>query len=585
MLLTPKEHAPRARCDSCGSPEVFSVCHHCGKCLCREHSPPAVNAAGRPVSRELHGLGLDGGQAGVYHCAEHHHVVKGGLLVLVLAGVCIAVVGAIVTIADLIAGLTLLLLGAGIAVGSYLAHRRRIAAAQAVMPPLPVVPSLDSVRVLETLRGEVRLGADGKYVSTPPLAEGVVEVVMTLNKPDRERLRTYRGRYGLAEEDPVEFSAGFAVLKGEAGFTFARGHADDPGILPGSTSLCFRGEAHGHPLFRTGRRRSERQWTVRLPYGLQGARAPGSAPIWIVPSLAPGSDKRTLKVDLHWVAPDEERPEEGPGNPTFLGFEVIKLVVPKAWGNVEMVSPPNALISQPETGFTRTIEWRLLPPARQESPKTNTLTIRFEKPVRKQDTLSGHLRGSFQGTHSGVTDVRMYWPTGGSWAEQRKASVTTQAEVDFELSLNSVRYQAVRVVPDGARDIGRPSADTIPGVIPDHRTVIALTNELSSSDYYVKQVTENPPRGGGRAGLVNRLWDIAGRRYEGVFPIDFHITIKGEEEYQRGDFHPNAGNTVARLTVRGSYVNQEMETQVESVWDALHEIVVTGLEEPDEFSA
>lgn len=584
MLLTPQEHAPQARCDNCGSPDIFSVCHHCGKSLCEKHSSRAVNAAGVPVSRELHGLGLADGPAGVYHCEEHHHVVKGGLWVLVLSGAAAAVIGGIVAIADLPAGLTLLILGVGIAAGSYVAHRRRHATARAVMPPLPVLPSLDSVKVLEKLRGEVRLGEDGEYVSTPRSADGVVEVVMTLSNSDRERLRDYQGKYGLAADDPVEFSAGFAVLKGEAGVTFARGPGEDDGILPGGTGLSFRGAARGHPLFSTAERRSARQWTVRLPYRLQGARAPRSVPLWIVPSLVPGSDRRTLQLDLAWVALDEDQPEEERRQLTFLRFDVIKLIVPTAWGNVETVSPANALTSHSGTGYTRTIEWKLVPPATQDGPGRNTLRIRFEKPVREQDTLGGYLRGSFKGTHSGITDVRMYWPSGGRWREQRKASVTTQAQVDFELSLKSVRYQDVRLVPDGARDQSRPVADRFPGVIPDHRTVIALTNELSSSDYYVKRVTENPPRGGGRAGLVNRLWDIAGRRYEGVFPIDFHITIKGEEEYQRGDFRPAAGNAVARLTVRGSHVNPEMEAQVETAWEALHKIVIDGLRAPEDFT-
>jgi hypothetical protein len=552
--------------------------------MCKKHSSRAVNAAGVPVSKELHGLGLEDGQAGVYHCEEHHHVVKGGLWVLILSGVGAAVVGGIVAIADLFAGLTLLLLGVGIAVLSYVIHRRRQSTARAIMPPLPVLPSLDSVKVLESLRGEVRLGEDGAYVSTPQSAEGVAEVVMTLNNSDRERLRAYRDKYGLTEHDPVQFSAGFAVLKGEAGIIFARGHGEDDGLLPGGTGLWFRGETRGHPLFSTSERRSERQWAVRLPYQLQGLRSPRRVPLWIVPSLVPGSDRRTLLLDLTWVAVDEDQSEEERRHLTFLRFDVIKLIVPTAWGNVEAVSPPNALISHSETGFTRTIEWKLVLPAKQEGLGRNTLRIRFEKPVREQDTLCGHLRGSFKGAHSGITDVRMYWPSGGCWMKQRKASVTTQAQVDFELSLQSVRYQDIRVVPDGARDLGRPVADRFPGVIPDHRMVIALANELSSSDYYVKRITENPPRGGGRAGLVNRLWDIAGRRYEGVFPIDFHITIKGEEEYQRGEFRPATGNAVARLTVRGSHVNPEMEAQVETVWEALHKIVTTNLRAPEDFS-
>ena len=757
MLLALDEHAPEARCDNCGSPEVASICHHCGKCLCEKHTPQAVKGRlGRPVSRELDGLGLDNSQAAVYHCGEHRHVVKGGLMAVILAGAGVAVIGVIVLLvglrtyaslrawalnglrvgasllgrahaslqagttllnrahaslrasasprsvasrrayasllsrvhaslragtslparahaslragtspqadasllsrayarlhtgsallaradaslrtsarlragtsprayasllsrvhaslragtsllarahvrlragtgllaradadaslrtgAVLRAGLVLLVLGAVVAVVFALAQRRRKATARAVRPLLQVLPSVHAVKVTETLRGEVRLLADGRYENPVLSSGGAVELVLMLNKSDEDRLDTYRARYGLTEDDPVGFSAGFAVFTGEAGLIFDREHAaadsfmDENTILPGSTGLSFRGEVAGHPLFSTGRRSAGR-WTIRLPYELQRARALDRVPLWIVPSLAEGSDRRTLRLDLRWVPLDAERPEDERRNLRFLRFDVIELVVPKAWGNVEVVSPGNARISNPETGFTRTISWKLPFPERNKSAGYDTFSIRFEKPIGKEDTVRGSLRASFRGTLAGITGVHMYWPAGGE-RPQPKTSITLQAEVDFELSLSSVRYQAVRLIPDGD---GQLLGEPFPGVFPDHRTVIALTDELSQSDYYIKQVTENPPRGGGRATLVNRVWDISGRHYKGVFPIDFHITITGEEENHGGDFQPSAGNAYARLTVRGAYVNQEMRDDVENVWAALHKIVAARL--------
>jgi hypothetical protein len=758
MLLAFDEHAPQARCDNCGSPQVASICHHCGKSLCEKHTPPAVKRrSGRPVSRELIGLGLDNSQAAVYHCSEHGHVVKGGLMAVILTGTGVAVIGAIVLLAglrayaslharalaglrsgasllsrayaslragttllsrahaslragaslrssasprayasllgrahaslragttllsrahaslragaspqayasllsrayaslhagtDLLAradaslrtspalragtspraytsllsrahaslrvgttllsrahaslrvgtsllaradadaslrtgaalraGLVLLVLGAGVAVVSALARRRRKAKARAVRPLLQVLPSVHAVKVTETLRGEVNLLADGRCESPVLSSGGVVELVLTLNKSDQDRLDTYRARYGLTEDDPVEFSAGFAVFAGDAGLIFDREHAptdsfmDANAVLPGSTGLSFRGEVAGHPLFSTGPGRSTGRWMIRLPYDLQRARALDRVPLWIVPSLAEGSDRRTLHLDLRWVPLDAERPEEERRDLRFLRFDAIELVVPKVWGNVEVVSPANARISNPETAFTRTINWKLPSPERNEHAGYDTLSLRFEKPIGKDDTVRGSLRASFRGTLAGITGVHMYWPAGGE-RPQPKASVTLQAEVDFELSLSSVRYQAVRLVPDGdSQLLGEP----FPGVFPDHRTVIALTDELSQSDYYIKQITENPPHGGGRATLVNRVWDISGRHYKGVFPIDFHITITGEEENHGGDFQPSAGNAYARLTVRGAYVDQEMRDDVENVWAALHKIVASRL--------
>lgn len=585
MRLNLKEHAPQARCHRCGSPELVSTCHHCGTYICEEHSPRVVNVSGRPVSREYDGMGLDGELSAAYHCTEHHHVVKSGLLplILALAGLAVIVAGALAVIANLYAGLAVAAAGAVAAVWSYLVRRRRNAAARAFMPPLPVMPSLDSVAVGEQLQGRVTLGDDGTYDSTAQPVEGTVEVAMTLNKSDRDRLSAYRARYSLAEDDPVEFSAGMAVLEGEVGATFANGHEQAKWLLPDGRALAFRGEVSGHPLFSTGRGRSAGQWTARLPYRLQDELEPDRVPIWLVPSLVPGSDMRMLRVDLNWMALDEEQPERPRTHLKLTRFDVIELAVPTAWGNVETVSP-SALVSNPETGFTRTIEWRLLSPAVKEDAESTTLTIRFQKPISQKDKLSGRLRATFKGTLSGITGVGMYWPTGASWLPQPKPSITMDAQVDFELSLNSVRYQAVRVVPDGEKDLDRPGVKDWPEVIPDHCTVAALTDELGNAGYYIKRVTENPPRGGGRANLVNRAWDIAGRRYDGVFPIDFHITITGEEEYQDGAFEPNAGRTRIGLTVRGAYVDPDMEQTVADAWDELHERVAANLESQERFN-
>jgi hypothetical protein len=81
-------------------------------------------------------------------------------------------------------------------------------------------------------------------------------------------------------------------------------------------------------------------------------------------------------------------------------------------------------------------------------------------------------------------------------------------------------------------------------------------------------VIENPPRSGGRANLVQRYWDIAGRRYVGVYPIDFHVVLIGEEVH-RGGIRPENGTTKVRIVVKGAYTNAEMSERVEEEWKAL----------------
>jgi hypothetical protein len=103
----------------------------------------------------------------------------------------------------------------------------------------------------------------------------------------------------------------------------------------------------------------------------------------------------------------------------------------------------------------------------------------------------------------------------------------------------------------------------------------------------VKRVIENPPSGGRRANLVNRFWDIAGYYYDRVFPIDFHVIVTGEEEYQSG-IRAHAGSAKAQILVQGSYVESDvvnrdgqgdpdMKGQIERRWEALSELVAKTL--------
>ena len=277
----------------------------------------------------------------MYHCEEHAHVVKGRLSSLIWSGAGLSVVGVIVLFLDLLPGLVLLLVGAALAGIAYRADKARDEAARAARSPLPLVPQLDTVSVVETLHGEVRLGDDG-YASKAGRVDGQIDLTATLAKAGRDRLALYRDKYRLPDDEPVEFSAGFAVIEGEAGLIFPP--AEEMVPVDG-TCISFHGYPPGHPLFSSVPGRPEGEWKFSLRYDLMPGRAPESIPLWIVPSLVPASDQRTLEIDLHWELLGEEGREFG-----LERFDLIELKVPPEWGNVESTSPGDALTSRPAPG-------------------------------------------------------------------------------------------------------------------------------------------------------------------------------------------------------------------------------------------
>ncbi len=582
------DRAPRVRCYECGSDRIFSVCHHCQKPMCEEHSPLAYREAGklvqapsgssdeaRPASREFAGLKLGGTKEAVYHCENHAHIVRGGLIGLIGIGAGLAVLGLIVLFFAVLPGLVLLLIGAGTAGAAFSVHRLRESAASATRLPLPLVPHVNTVDVVEQLSGNVRL-ENGKYTSTAEAVAGEIKVNMSAND-GRRLLQLYRKKYRLPESDPVKFTAGFMMLEGEAGLEFLPGQR---AVLDDRTGVLLGGDsADGHDLFPAVPGNTQGEWTLEVGYKLQDDRTPESIPLFIVPSLVPGSDRRTLEIDLHWNRLGAE------GRQLDLQlFDRIELEVPSGWGNVESFSPGRMEIAR--SGGRRVIQWQRLRPGDGDSRtvaqggKSLILKIRFERPIteepepqgngtgesrlpgdgeNKKLTLSGMLEATFGGTLSGLTGVGVYLPGGGR-SHQPETQPETKVTVAFDISLRALRYQEDRVIPDennaDDREKARNKVDDFLGVIPDYRTVAELTNAISADNYYVKSVVEHPPyRDDGRPNVVNHVWDIAGRRYDGVFPINFDINLRGEEVGQ-GASSTFSGKTTAQVTVKGAYAKR-----------------------------
>ena len=557
--------------------------------MCGAHSPLAFRVAGKPerqpgpaarlASKEFGGLGVDINRAAVYHCEEHAHVV-GGRSGLLVAGVVLAVLGVIILLFAFLPGLLLLLAGMAAAVIAIVRSRN---APTVEAPPLPTFPHVRAVNVIERLTGTVSLTESG-YTSSANDVAGVITVAMA-HSDWQEPLRLYRKKHRLPADAPVKFEAGFAMLQGPSGLRFANGQ---PAALEDGSGLWFRGNSTDHDLFTAVPGRREGDWNPSVSYGLQEARKPEGIPLWIVPSLVPGSDQRALQIDLYW----SPLGADGRG-PDLELFDLIKLKVPASWGSMEGASPANAVTTAPAPGVAfREIDWQQLYPSDDEDSRnepagarrgnSRTLTIEFEEPITRDPALSGRVVATFNGTLSGLDGIGLYLPGGG---RDRKLQITprTQVTVDFTISLDAVRYQDDRVVPDENKvaDKDRRRVTEFAGVVPDHGVVSELTNVISGEDYYVKSVIEHPPFvDDSRAYVLNHVWDIAGRYYEGVFPIDFSINLRGEEVAQEssGIF---SGKTVAEVTVKGSYArggnaDGALLGMIEKKWDALNDMV-TGI--------
>lgn len=580
MPLTLEARAPRARCEECGSPDIKVLCHHCGRGLCDTHVPRALDRAGKALSAEFAGLGLE--RSGVYHCPNCEHMVRHGLVQVIVVGMALAAVGFLTMFVNAVLGLLVLLAGSALAAINYLAHRRRQRLATAVRPPLAVLPSVNLLEVHEVLHGTLVLDEDGQYNSSVRPVAGSIRIDMSSSRPDWDRLDLYRKRFCLDPAGEIYFSAGFALLRGQVRTRF-HGEGFYRTIIP------LVGTVRGHPLFTPTGTQGPGQWSTAWDYDLGADHRVGQVPVWLTPSLVPGQDQRSLDLDLQWT-----KFGAGKAGLEIDRIEQLRVGVPVSWGNIEWPSKSVVAAIEDDTDdpneTVRMIECnRLTLTAEERHDRRVCLTIRFENRIELTDSIRGDFDVWFKGGLSGVTDVDIHHPLG----ERRKLrdierSVRTAVRVRFRLNLRGIRYQNLRMVPDLTleEDQGKPESFRFDGVIPDHETVIDLTNELSKARYYVKRVIENPPTSGAQANMLNRYWDIAGRRYDGVYPVDFHLVLTGEELHD-GGIRARTGNTNIRISVQGAFTSRpdsrrnghtDLADKIVQVWQHLCDTTITTMQ-------
>ena len=79
---------------------------------------------------------------------------------------------------------------------------------------------------------------------------------------------------------------------------------------------------------------------------------------------------------------------------------------------------------------------------------------------------------------------------------------------------------------------------------------------------------------------VNHSWNIGGRVYDGVYPIDFDLGLDGEETEAGGQV---AGSTSATLHIRGAYTTDEMKQGYSpsgTLWNHI-DVALSGLRRGD----
>ena len=535
----------------------------------------------RLKSSEFKGLKLNQTECGEipYHCEEHIHIVRGLAWKRIMIGLIFFIIGLLAIPSNRLGSkLFFLAIGGGFTgYGTYVSIQSK-KKALTNKPDFPVLPSFDRVQIRETLRGLIVLDSEANYNATASPTQGQLEIDMSLNPIDFERLQLYCQKYNLAEK----FHAGFAVLEGSAGLQFSEGAIRSHDyIKSNSTVIPLVDQVKTQPFLNEIEKRNAHKAYFSYSYNLLENSNSTFFPIQLVLSFIPETDQRGIEIGVQWHKP--ELTNNYKTQSWTLEIEQIKsleLKLPIDWGQVTNLSSSEHARYLADS---QTIIWEDVPLEQAIEERRYSFQMQFENQIDPvKSSVSGQAKVLFQKTLSGLEGVTLYFPTGGKSDKQldeKKLTVKTEVDVDFELSLAILRYQRTRKVPEPDKknsDLNRPEKLEFLGVSPNYKTITLLTDRMSEQEqgFYIKQVIENQPvtNSVDNVNVIKRGWTIFGRWYEGVYPIDFQLYLSGQEEEERNT-QISAKSTTITLTVKGTYSNTEMEKEIENQWDKLKDLI------------
>ena len=568
-------------CYACGSNDVFMICHHCGRGICRIHATSSLPKRYyfiRSESREYTGLDLReiAGDEIVVHCDDCRHDMDPYELALYIFGVfgILAIIGSFRTIGrfGLLYGLLGLSVTGIVAWALYLQHQYYYQKIQKNPPPIPVFGRFVSVATYEAVRGMVELNAIGEYDVSAEQPKGFLKFSLHFATQDRERLEKYRAKYKLPRQVDLKFHAGFIGLHGINSF-----YLENYRLQPISRIALSDHVANQRFLADPAAARN-RQWLRSYGYSFKlDQETTAGLPVQIIPTL--------ISERQEWVTEGQERVSKGQEwalelfvqlNPKIDTTSLLlprivelKLEAPHILGVVESQDP--AANIDYEQGSIH-ITWKNVELRQSRGiPYGSSFYIRFSKSADVEPTIevSGKLRAQFQGTISGLDEITFFSPLGNK-TEDRAAFVKhTDVEIVFNFDLRGLRLRQIHVIPER---IEQPTA------IPGDEMITRLVNALNDRDIYVQRVIENPSHTNrANAHIMNRLWVVAGRRYKEAWPIDFRIIAMGQEQFGSTD-RPYDGNTQFKITTQGMITEKEMIADIARL---KNDIVETILCTPD----
>lgn len=393
-----------------------------------------------------------------------------------------------------------------------------VGAADFRWPALATAPEL-ALTLQEELSGSVQLGSDGMYTPSPPAAtaSGKLVVKAFFTRRDLERMQAYRQRFHLPAGRAISIRAGFARF---AQTTNLQLNGASPTVpLGGLLITSSPADATLPPLARA-KSMSSKEWEVAFDYSVRRVDTQAMPlPVQLVASFVPEADAEAIELRVQ-LRGDIKRWM----NLEAASIDRLELTFPTELGSAQRVSPKP--VSPSKTLHTMSypppsLVWEDAGLLKPDEPAAS-FHLQFAHPCSAPITLTGEVKLTCKGLLSQQENVGLFYAWGASYPEEPKIKRKTNVTIRFQLTVDPAWLQhPYKLDPHGYEQWN--------GLAPDDDFVLALLDRLAADGLYVRSVAENQAHVSPTHASASRLlWELAGRQYAGLVPLDFHIELAGE---------------------------------------------------------
>lgn len=435
-----------------------------------------------------------------------------------------------------------------------------------------LAPRIRKLELTETVEGRCELDEEHRETLTVDKVHAEIDVELRWTSSQAAAAERYRRKTPTRQRALLRAEAGHLVLRG-AGQLDLTPPAGCEAIHPALISL--RPFLADHEMLSHPDGHGDTRWDFTLTYRPEQPAKGSRLPVWVTASFSPDSGGRALDLHVQWnTAARISDPDDGP-ELTAKELTQVTLEVPGAWGPVQFATldrVEQTLVGNTVDGTTR-IQWKK-PEIPAESRGSRDLSVSFSQPIDPSTIITGDVELTFAEAISGITGLHKHAPGGGRRRDGARPKIKTKTWVHFALNLEGIRHQESRTVPDAAVNPDDTEARKFADTRPDEYLVVGLVQQLAEQRYLIKSVVEHPPRPGRGVGLQHRVWDVTGRRYRSVYPIDFRITVTGDEA-EAGSSAPSS--TSIRLIVRGVRASETMEEEIVKAYEEIWARIETAI--------